>query len=443
MVEQRGIRIAQVMVNSIADELGVESGDLLLSIQGQYPKDYIDFVYLTSDDHLEILIAKPSGEEWLLDVEREVGEDLGIRLEGIIYDELKECSNHCIFCFVHQMPEGLRKTLSFKDDDYRFSFLQGSFITLTNLAEADLERIKGLKLSPLYVSVHTTNPELRKRMMGKRDAGRIMNILQELKKAGIEFHTQIVLCPGINDGKELHRSIEDLATLRPNLLSLAIVPVGLTRYREKLYPLSSFISEKAEEVYQIVSSFQHKFSRCEENFVYLADEFYLLTGREFPTVEEYHGFPQLENGIGLSRLVIDEIEDLQPLLPERMLKPVNLLLVTSTLGQQVLKRAIEPLRQVQDLQIDLLAVTNQFFGEKVTVAGLLTGQDLERAILKAGPERYHLVILPEVVLNDDRLFIDGLSDKEFKANIPNTIFVQDFNSLIDQLVEMNLMEVKN
>ncbi|MCK4259048.1 MAG: DUF512 domain-containing protein [Halanaerobiales bacterium] len=438
----KGIPIANIVKDSIAEELGIELGDLLIHIQGQLPKDYIEYVYLTSDEELEILIQKSDGEEWLLEVERDPDEELGIQLEGIIYDQLKECNNHCMFCFVDQMPTGLRHTLSFRDDDYRFSFLQGSFMTLTNLSEKELERIKKLKLSPLYISVHTTNPTLRQKMMANKKAGKIMDVLTELKEAGISFHTQIVLCPDINDGDELKRSIEDLASLRPNLLSLAIVPVGLTKFRDKLYPLTNFTSQKAEEVYQIVRKYQDSFNKEGENFVYLSDEFYLLTGHNFPSDTEYHEYPQLENGIGLSRLLLDEFYSLEEKLPQKMFTSTRVLFVTSILGEKVLIKPVQRLREIKDLQIDLLAVKNKFFGEKVTVTGLLTGRDLKEAIQNIECEQYNLIILSKVVLNDEELFIDGMSCQEFKDIFPKLIFVDGFDQIIDKFREMNLLEVK-
>lgn len=437
----QGIPIVSVFPNSIAAELGLKPRDILLSIEGQLPKDYIDFVYLTSDDSFELVVRKASGEEWCLEVEREPGEELGFQLEGIIYDGLRECTNHCIFCFVHQMPEGLRETLSLKDDDYRFSFLQGSFITLTNLSADDLERIKLLKLSPLYVSVHTTNPSLRQRMMGNKEAGRIMDILRDLHGAGIDFHAQIVLCPGINDGDELKRSIEDLASLRPNLLSLAVVPVGLTRYRERLYPLRNFTATEAEEVFHLVREYQERFQAEGENFLYLSDEFYLLTGKEFPESEEYNDFPQLENGVGLSRLLLDEFADLERDLPAQLQRPVSLLFVTGLLAVNVLQGPVARLNRVKGLKVDMVPVRNEFFGEKVTVAGLLTGQDIRASVLKARPEKYELVVLPRVVLNDNGLFIDGMTESEFIADIPNAIFVDGFYQLFEELRGMNFLEV--
>ena len=435
---EKGIPIISVFPDSIARELGLEVGDLLLSINDQLPRDYIDFVYLTSDDSFLLKVRKNSGQEVSMEVWREPGEELGFQLEGIIYDELRECSNHCMFCFVHQMPEGLRKTLSLKDDDYRFSFLQGSFITLTNLSVEDIERIKLLKLSPLYVSVHTTNPELRQRMMGNKRAGRIMEILRDLSAAGIAFHAQIVLCPGINDGAELQRSIEDLASLRPNLLSLAVVPVGLTRYRENLYPLRNFTPAEAEQVLELVVSYQEQFAREDENFLYLSDEFYLLTGRKFPLDEEYHDYPQLENGVGLSRLLLDEFAVIRNELPEKLETPLSLLLVTGQLAAQVLREPVEVLNAVSGLRVDILSVVNEFFGAKVTVAGLLTGTDLKEAILEKDPRDYDLVVLPTVVLNDAGLFIDGMHEEEFLAAIPNAVFVDGFYHLFDELEGMNL-----
>lgn len=442
MKVEQGIPIVSVFPDSIAADLGLLPGDELLSIEGQLPKDYIDFVYLTSDDCFRLVVLKASGAKQIFEVEREPGEELGFQLEGIIYDGLRECANHCIFCFVHQMPEGLRETLSLKDDDYRFSFLQGSFITLTNLQDSDVERIKLLKLSPLYVSVHTTNPKLRQQMMGSKEAGKIMDILRDLHGAGIDFHAQIVLCPGINDGDELKRSIEDLASLRPNLLSLAVVPVGLTRYREKLYQLRNYTVAEAEEVFNLVRDYQERFLAEGENFLYLSDEFYLLTGKEFPESEEYNDFPQLENGVGLSRLLLDEFADVERDLPERLLKPLRLLLATGLLAENVLKKPVARLNQIDGLTVDILPVRNEFFGEKVTVAGLLTGRDIRDAILEARPEEYELIVLPRVVLNDDGLFIDSMTKSEFIADIPNAIFVNGFYHLFEELEGMNFLEVE-
>lgn len=443
MIAKRGITISGVIPNSIAAEMGVKAQDRLLSIQGQMPRDYIDYVYLTSDENLEILIAKPSGEEWLLKIEREPGEKLGIQLAGIIYDDLKKCSNQCIFCFVQQMPPGLRKTLYLKDDDYRFSFLQGSFITLTNLTDDDLLRIKSLKLSPLYISVHTTNPSLRSMMMGNKKIPPIMEILRELKAAEIDFHTQIVLCPKINDGQELEKSIIDLETLRPNLLSLAIVPVGLTKFRKQLYSLQTFSVKNAERVMQTVSKYQRKFAQSGQNFIYLADEFYLLTGEELPLTEEYHGFPQLENGIGLSRLLLDEVDCLVTQASYKLCSKTKLLLVTSVLGAKVINRIVDSLTKNDNLQIELLTVRNEYFGEKVTVAGLLTGRDLLQQISFKQPKNYAQVVIPRVVLNDEDLFIDGITKEEFLKAIPNALFVQNFQELFIELERKNLLEVKS
>ena len=434
MFLKSGIPIIGIIPGSIAEELSVESGDILLGINGKLPVDYIEFVDLTSVEDLEILIRKPDGEEWLLDFTRYPGEELGLKLEGIIYDHLRECNNHCIFCFVHQMPLGIRKTLSLQDDDYRFSFLQGSFVTLTNLLEQDLERIKLLKLSPLYVSVHTTNPKLRQRIMGNRKAGKILDILKELKEAEISFHAQIVLIPGINDGEELKSSIENLSLLRPNLLSLAIVPVGLTKFRANLMPLKTFTSNLAGEVVNIVQHYQEKFSNIGTNFLYLADEFYLLTGEKFPDIEEYHGFPQLENGVGLSRLLLDEFYQLEPTLPVRFKQPKKILLVTGVLAGQVLSEPVQRLQIIKNLEVELLVVENEFFGENVTVVGLLTGKDLKKSLLSHHPGEYDLIFLPNVLLNDDELFIDGMSKNDFIKAIPNTIFVDDFTQLINFMV---------
>ncbi|MGM0471174.1 MAG: DUF512 domain-containing protein [Bacillota bacterium] len=438
MVDNQYVEIVNVRADSIAAELGIEVGDQLVEIDGQQIRDYIDYKFLCTDLYLEVLIKKSSGEEWLLEIEKEYDEDLGLEFSGIIYDKLKKCSNNCIFCFVNQAPEGLRKTLNLKDDDYRFSFLQGSYITLTNLSQDELERIKRLHLSPLYVSVHTTNPQLRAKMMRNSTAGEILSILKELAEAGIQFHTQIVLCPEFNDGAELDRTISDLIELSAAIKSLAVVPVGLTKYRNNLYPLRSFRANEAEEVIEQVTTWQEKLrNREESNFIYLSDEFYLLADREIPPAEEYNGFPQLENGVGMVRRLWQQFAQLEDELPTALSKSREYTLVTGELGKKALAPLIDRLNQITGLKIELLEVQNQFFGSEVTVTGLLAGADIIRALRNKVVANQ--VVLPAVLLNDDQLLIDDLHIDDLRAEFPELDFIiveNEAADLVEQLVKI-------
>lgn len=421
MGQESYVDITDIRPDSIADELGIESGDKLLRINEQQIRDYIDYKFLSTDLYLELLIRKKNGEEWLYEIEKDYDEDLGLEFSGIIYDGLKKCDNNCIFCFVDQSPAGLRETLNLKDDDYRFSFLQGSYITLTNLDEDEINRIKRLHLSPLYVSVHTTDPELRVKMMRNQQAGDILPKLRELTEAGIEFHTQIVLCPEINDGQKLERTIKDLIELTPAIRSLAIVPVGLTEYRNGLYPLRSFTSQEAEEVIEQVAKWQKDLAQTGENFIYLADEFYLLADRKLPAAKDYNGFVQLENGVGMIRLFWQQFEEIADQLPVCWAQQADFTLVTGELGAEALRPVVNRLNEIENLSLDLLVVENEFFGSQVTVTGLLAGADIIKAIEES--EVADKVVLPAVLLNDDELFIDGLKLSELETRFSQLEFI--------------------
>ncbi|MCK8823928.1 DUF512 domain-containing protein [Fuchsiella alkaliacetigena] len=422
MLAEDVVQIKDVAADSIAAELGIEAGDKLLKINGEVIRDYIDYKFWTTDLYLEVLVEKSNGQQWLLEIEKDYDQDLGIELPGIIYDGLNKCENNCIFCFVDQSPEGLRETLTFKDDDYRFSFLEGSYITLSNLNQEDFKRIKQFNLSPLYVSVHTTNPQLRVQMLGNKQAANILAQLKELAGAGIEFHTQIVLCPGINDGAELERSITDLLELESSLRSLAIVPVGLTKFRDNLFQLRSVTALEAAEVIDSVSCWQERLKqRLGRNFIYLADEFYLLADYPLPTVEEYNGFPQLENGVGLIRFFWHEFSELEAELPAALTDNKSFSIVTSSLGAQALEPVVSRLNETKGLDIKLLVVENRFFGKEVTVTGLLTAQDIIAALKEGSPEKK--VVLSTVMLNQEGLFIDDYSLADLKAEFPELDFI--------------------
>ena len=317
MKETRHV-IKRVLPGSIAEELELEPGDELLSVNGQQIEDVFDYHYLINDEYLEILIRKPDQEEWELEIEKDFEEDLGIEFDSSLMDEYRSCRNKCIFCFIDQMPKGMRDTLYFKDDDSRLSFLQGNYVTLTNMSDHDIDRIIRYHLSPINISFQTTNPELRCRMLNNRFAGDIFPKVQRLYEAGIEMNGQIVLCKGINDGEELERSIRDLSKYLPHLRSVSVVPVGLSRYREDLYPLEPFTKEDAQKVLDTVKKWQDQlYPQYGLHFIHCSDEWYILAQQPIPREEEYDGYLQLENGVGMVRLLENEVlEDLSDRNPD-------------------------------------------------------------------------------------------------------------------------------
>ena len=307
--EKRNI-IEDIVIGSIAEELEIEPGDILLSINGTKIKDVIDYKYLISDDLLEVEIGKKNGEIWELEIEKDYNEDLGIIFTNPLIDKAKTCKNKCMFCFIDQLPPNMRDTLYFKDDDSRLSFLQGNFITLTNMSEDDIERIIKYRLSPINVSVHTTNPELRVKMLNNKNAGKVYEILKRFHEASLEVNCQIVLVPGVNDGKELVRTIDDLSSLYPTIESVAVVPVGVTKYREHLAKLKTYDKESSTKLLEDILIIQEKFlAKMESRFIFPSDEFYCLADMELPSYEDYEGFPQYENGVGLMKSFEYEVEE--------------------------------------------------------------------------------------------------------------------------------------
>ena len=376
-----GAVIARVRRASIAEEAGLGPGDLITAIDGKPVRDLVDYRFLTAGEEIALQVVKASGEEWLLEVEKDYDDDLGIEFDETVFDRLRTCGNNCLFCFVHQMPRGMRQTLYIKDDDYRLSFLHGSYITMGNLSEEDLDRILEQRLSPLYVSVHTTEDDLRQRLMGTPRAGGIMERLRRLAAGRIQFQTQIVLCPGLNDGPHLDRTIQDLAGLYPNVLSIAAVPVGLTSHREGLYPLRPYIGPEAAAIIEQVEAWQDKFrSRLGTALVFAADEFYCLADRPVPPAGEYEGFPQLENGVGLIRVLLDEFAEVEPRLPEVLEGSRRVTAVTGVSAFPTIKQVVDRLSRIKGLTIDLVRAENDFFGPTVTVSGLLTGRDIVNSL---------------------------------------------------------------
>ncbi len=416
-MQERGLVIESVEEESIARELELEPGDAVCCINGHAVRDILDYRYLADDASIQVTVRKKNGEVWLLDIDKDPGEQLGISFRDGGWDRTITCGNKCIFCFVDQMPPCMRPSLYVKDDDYRLSFVQGNFITLTNAGPADLKRIAAMRLSPLYISVHTTNPELRRFMMGHPRAGRIMEQLRFLADAGIQMHTQIVLCPGINDGPELDRTINDLGSLWPSVRSLAVVPVGLTAYRQGLTPLRTYSRDEARVVLDKVHGWQSRFlSLFSYPLVFAGDEFYLLAGYPLPPANMYGGFPQTENGVGIVRLFLDEWRQARGHLPARVNPERYYALVTGKLAGPVLETVVEELNRIPGLQVELFVLENKFFGQTVTVAGLLTGRDLLEGL--AGRWLGDKVFIPSVMLQEGReLFLDDLTLQQVSGRL--------------------------
>ena len=417
-------RIVEVRMGSIAEEVGMEKDDLLLTINGTEIVDVIDYIEWMESEELEVLIRKANGEEWEIEIEKEPGEDLGLKFEYDLMDKQRCCRNKCIFCFVDQLPEGMRDSLSYKDDDWRLSFLVGNYITLTNLSERDVERIVGKHIGPLYVSVHTTNPGLRRKMLNNRFAGDALRYLYRMADAGIRMHTQIVLCPGWNDGAELDRTLKDLWRLRHSVQSTAVVPVGLTGHRENLAALEPFRPDEAAKVIDQVEGWQKKFRREWENgFVYAADEFYVLAGKEFPPYEDYDEFPQLENGVGLTvqfRREFDEaMEDRKDAVARSGHVSGKRTVLTGKSAYEILHDMVQKANRLFGLDVSVMAVENRFFGTSVTVAGLVTGGDLIRAV--KGKDLGDKILIPDTMLRKGQdVFLDDVTVPQLaeEAGIP-------------------------
>ncbi len=402
---------------SIAEELGIEPGDKLISINENVIEDVFDYHYLVNDEELVVLIEKADGEEWELEIEKDYEEDLGITFEQGLMDEYRSCRNKCIFCFIDQMPKGMRETLYFKDDDSRLSFLQGNYITLTNMSDHDVERMVQYHLEPINISFQTTNPELRCKMLHNRFAGEALKKVDKLYEGGVHMNGQIVLCKGVNDGEELERSIRDLTKYLPYLQSVSVVPVGLTKYRDGLYPLEPFTKEDAMKVLDIIEGWQKKiYEEYGLHFIHAGDEWYILAEREMPEEERYDGYMQLENGVGMLRLLMDEFDEALVDL-EGDDRKVEVSIATGKLAYPYLQRMIEKLQvKFPNVKVHLYWVRNDFFGEKITVAGLITGQDLI-AQLK-GRELGSKLLLPCNMLRDgEEVFLDDVTLTQVKDSL--------------------------
>lgn len=416
-------RIKEVLPGSIAEELELEPGDLLLSINDQEIEDVFDYHYLTNEEYLTVVVQKADGEEWELEIEKEFEEDLGIVFDSSLMDEYRSCRNKCIFCFIDQMPRGMRDTLYFKDDDSRLSFLQGNYVTLTNMSDHDIDRIIRYHLEPINISFQTMNPTLRCRMLNNRFAGDIFPKVERLADAGIQLNGQIVLCKGVNDGEELEYSIRKLTEYLPSLQSVSVVPVGLTKFREGLYPLEPFGKEDAEAVIDLIESWQKRiFSEYGLHFIHASDEWYILAGRDFPEAERYDGYLQLENGVGMMRLLHDEtMEALEGEEAKKISGHMELSgakreisLATGRLAGPFLEKLCgRIMEKYPEVTIHTYEIRNEFFGESITVSGLITGTDLIKQLKgrKLGTE----LLLPiNMLRSGEQVFLDDITVAELE-----------------------------
>lgn len=414
----------EVIKASIADAVGLEPGDTLLSINGQPVEDLLDYQFYSQDDNITLVIEKKNGETWSVDIEKDFDDELGLLFEGVVFDRIRLCRNRCMFCFIDQMPPAMRETLYVKDDDYRYSFLFGNYITLTNLSDDDWNKLESMRLSPLYVSVHTTSGPLRQQMMKNPRAAHIMEDLQRLKQAGIQVHTQIVLCPDLNDGQELVKSINELADLYPSVQSVGIVPVGLTGHRDKLPHLRTFTAQEARELIEEVNQWRNTFrSRFGIGFVYLADEFYVKAGIPVPPADYYDDYSQIENGIGLIRLFMDDWQEIKRDLPNQI-DPVQVFLITGESARTVMQTVAEDLNRVKGLGVEVIVVPNQYFGGGVTVTGLLTGTDIINCL--QDNYRGKKVVIPEVLLQEgSTMLLDNITLEEIASRTGAVIRTTD------------------
>ncbi|MBC2578988.1 DUF512 domain-containing protein [Clostridium sp. DJ247] len=425
-------QIAAVNPGSLAEELELEAGDYLLTINGQEVKDIIDYKFLICDENVTIEIEKSNGEIWELEVEKDYDEDLGVEFRDAILDKPKSCHNKCIFCFIDQLPKGMRETLYFKDDDSRLAFLQGNFVTLTNMSDDDINRIIKYRISPINVSVHTTNAKLRIKMTNNRFAGNIYDRLKKLAEAGISINCQIVLCPEVNDGEELLKTIEDLYKLYPQIENLAVVPVGLTKFREGLYHMKLYNKKSAGEQLDLVSKLQDKYRKeIGEPFVRLSDEFYVIAEREVPNTDFYKGFKQLEDGVGVIRIfrnhVNNSIKDL------KLKAKGSFTLITGGSAYAEIQNAANIIMDVNpNIKINVKKIINYFFGETITVAGLITGEDIVQQVKDEEIGEY--IIIPDCMLrkgyelasNHEKVFLDDITIDELEKRLNKKILVCDY-----------------
>lgn len=407
----------------------VRKGDRLIGINGDPVADRLDCQYKLSEERVVLEFESRSGERRSFEIDNDYDTDIGLRFAR---DRIKPCKNKCIFCFVHQQPQGMRRPLYFRDDDFRLSFTHGNFITLSNIKQEEIRRIIEQRLSPMYVSVHTTDDKLRRYMFGNRKLEPIIPALRKLTEGGVAIHAQVVVCPEINDGERLRKTIGDLYGLFPGVESVGVVPVGLTKYRENLPELIPLDSERARGVLEIINRKQREFYReSDARFVFAADEFYIMSGRRLPRLAEYEEMPQFENGIGMMRLLLADFNRRRRYL-ERRKNSGRIAILTGCLAGEVLEKEVAVwLLKNRNYKLDIIPVENKFWGERITVSGLLTGKDLMNKAREIQSE-YDIICLPPNCLNDDNLFLDDMTLERFRKSLKVRVMVGSY-SIIDTL----------
>ncbi len=436
----RPARISAVLPGSIADEMGFEPGDAIVTVNGQAPRDLIDYRYLCADDWLELEVLDAKGRSHQLEIEKDYDEDLGLEFETALFDNLIQCNNRCPFCFIDQQPPGMRDTLYLKDDDYRLSFLYGSYLTLTNLPLREWERIAQMRLSPLYVSVHATEPEVRSRLLKNSRAGQLMEQLQWFQDNRLQIHAQVVVCPGINDGEHLTQTLKDLASFHtgevPAVASAAVVPVGLTRFRPPEDELMPVTTAKAQEVIEQVQAFQMDCrERYGSTFAWLADEWFLIGRRSLPPESHYEDYPQIGNGVGSIRLFLKQFDLEADRLPNRIPTPRRLTWVVGNAVEQEFQVIVDRLNQVEGLTVTMVAIASDYWGQSISVTGLVTGHDLRLAL--RSQDLGDGILLPSLMLkHGETTFLDDSTVESLAEDLNSPIWiVTDIDDLIDGCVD--------
>ncbi|BDA72826.1 hypothetical protein RIVM261_011040 [Rivularia sp. IAM M-261] len=432
-------RITKVLSDSIAAEIGFEAGDAIVSINGSHPRDLIDYRFLCADEVLELEVLDASGKTHCLEIEKDYDEDLGLEFETALFDNLIQCNNKCPFCFIDQQPPGKRESLYYKDDDYRLSFLYGSYLTLTNLPAREWQRIEAMRLSPLFVSVHATEPDVRIKLLKNQRAGEILDQIKWFQERRLQIHAQVVVCPGINDGKHLEQTIRDLASFYtgdvPAVASIAVVPVGLTRFRPEYDELVPVTPKKAREVISQVKSLQEEFrKKLGSTVVWLADEWFLIAGEELPCEADYEDYPQIDNGVGSIRLFIKEFTTTASELLPAKVKPRKLTWVVGNAVEKAFQPLNQQLNSVEGLQVNMQALSSEYWGQDISVTGLLTGHDLLSKL--QGVDLGDGILLPSVMLKHGELiFLDDISVEEVASRLNTKIFpVTGVNELINTCI---------
>ena len=409
------VKITDVERGSRADRQKIKAGDILIAINNNSISDVLDYRFYLTETKVKLLLSR-EGKEYEVTIKKGEYDDIGLEFETPLMDQKHSCKNKCIFCFIDQNPEGLRESLYFKDDDSRLSFIHGNYVTLTNMTQCDVDRIIKMRMSPINISVHTTNPELRVQMMKNKHSGEVLKYLDDFAKAGLSMCGQIVLCRGVNDGEELMRSMRDLAALHPAMTSVAIVPAGLTKFREKLYPLTDFTPEEASQIIDMINAFGEEQKAIHGTRIfYAADEFYLKSGREIPDSDYYEDYPQLENGVGMLRSCCDEfgmaLEDVVDF-SVSLTEPREISMVTGVASYETIKEQVAKLMALcPNLTVNIYKIINNFFGTSITVSGLLTGHDMLDQ-LKGKPLGQELLIPGNCLRHGEDVFLCGMTVDE-------------------------------